>query len=170
MKGAIKGRSGRVWPAMVIGMIGVSLTVCALTIVAATTDPSFAVESDYYERAVRWDDTMEERRASEALGWACEIDVSGADAATGRREVSVRVIDAAGEPVDIDHLAALAFHHSRRGEASMLELARAGEGGWWRSSVEGGRDGWWQVRVRAARGSDVYVTTRDVRSADREQP
>ena len=49
------------WPLGVVGMLGVSLSVCAFTVVAATSDKSFAVEDDYYAKAVAWDDTAAQR-------------------------------------------------------------------------------------------------------------
>ena len=64
---------GRVWawvPALLLGgLLGTQLTVLHYVL----EDPSFALESDYYRKAVSWDAQRELERASAALGWQGEI-------------------------------------------------------------------------------------------------
>jgi nitrogen fixation protein FixH len=150
---------------IVVGILGTSWIVCGITVYAAVTDESFAIEDDYYERAVTWDETMAAKRASAALGWSATMTVSAADPHTNRRWLTVSVVDAAGEPVALDGAQAVAFHHARRGEAREVKLRSTGDG-----TAAGelgvGADGLWQVRLRAVRAGDVFLDTQDVWSAE----
>jgi nitrogen fixation protein FixH len=154
-------KSGKQWPLIVIGILGVSFTVCGITIYAAVSDASFALESDYYEKAVVWDETMEARRASEALGWIAAITVSDADQHTGKRWLSVSVTSEEGEPVAIENVHAVAFHHARRAEAREVALRQI-RPGVASGELGHGADGLWQVRLRVERGGDVFLDTQDV--------
>jgi len=157
--------SGRIWPMIVVGILGVSWVVCGITVYAALSDSSHAIEDDYYERAVSWDETMAARRASEALGWTAEVAVSAADPHTGKRWLTVSIVDASGAPVSLDGAEAVAFHHARRGEARAVTLRSTGTG-----TAAGelgvGADGLWQVRLRALSGDDVFLDSQDVWSEE----
>lgn len=154
-------KSGKQWPLMVVGILGVSFTVCGITIYAAVSDASFALETDYYEKAVSWDETMEARRASDALGWSASYELSQADRHTGKRWLTVSIVDADGEPVELETVSALTFHHARRGEEreTALRPIRAGVAS---GEIGLGADGLWQVRLRATSGERVFLDTQDV--------
>jgi len=156
--------AGVVWPAFVVGILSVSLTVCAITVVAATSDPSYAVESEYYEKAVSWDESARLRAASDALGWTADVAVTAPEHGARALEVTVRLRDGSG--AEGAAVRALAFHHARRGDARELTLEPVG-GGVYRGSLGPGRAGLWQVRLRVDRGPDTFVLTSDVRTPDR---
>ena len=44
------------WPAILLALLGGHAAICVAMIVVATNDPSFAVEPEYYTRALDWDD------------------------------------------------------------------------------------------------------------------
>ena len=46
----------------------------------ATSDGSFAVEPDYYQKALHWDDARSAAAENAGLGWTVELD--------GRRQAS----------------------------------------------------------------------------------
>lgn len=57
-----KAPSGFQWPLMVVGLLGLNICICAVTITAATkTKPE--VEPDYYRRALQWDEHRAEQTA-----------------------------------------------------------------------------------------------------------
>ena len=63
--------SGRIWIVAVIGLLALNVTVCAVTVVAATKDPvASAVEPDYYQRAVEWDQTRAAWPPPDRVGWS----------------------------------------------------------------------------------------------------
>ncbi len=150
------------WPLGVIGILLVSFIVCGITIYYAVTDSSYAVEPEYYEQAVRWDESVKEREASAALGWDAAVSITLED---GEADLRVELLDAQGQPVEGATVVCSAFQYARRGEAfdgSLNEL----DSGAYRVSFLGAAPGQWQVRVRAMRGDDVFLTRVDVPTAE----
>lgn len=49
------------WPMLVVGLLLLNMGICAVTIVAATSNP-ITVEDDYYDKAVRYDELREDAR------------------------------------------------------------------------------------------------------------
>lgn len=151
------------WPLGVVGALGVSLSVCTITVIAATSDKSFAIEDDYYAKAVAWDDTAAQRVRNEELGWNANIAVFESG------EIRVELLDAVGQPISDAHLSALAFHHADRRAAVEILLAESHEPGVYRGSVDTPRAGVWQVRARArARGETFTATTDTLTGANTE--
>jgi len=144
-----------VWPLGVVGMLCVSLTVCAITVVAAVGDPSYAVEPDYYQRAVDWDKQQAMLATSQALGWNTEF---GLDLTSG--EIVITLTDSLDRPLEGAVARALVFHHARRNDAQEL-LLQPSEPGRYAAKVASPREGQWQVRLHVRRGPETYVQTHD---------
>jgi nitrogen fixation protein FixH len=151
-------RAGRVWvwPLAVVGMLAVSMMVCAITVVAAVGDPSYAVEEDYYQKAVDWDHAREIELASERLGWKADATLTTSDGL-----LVVTLASADGAPIADASVRAMAFHHARRGDAMEVVLQSQSDGRY-TAALNRPREGQWQVRIRASRGRDRYVLTRDI--------
>ncbi len=151
-------RAGRpwIWPLAVVGMLSVSMTVCAITVIAAVGDPSYAIEDDYYQKAVDWDHSREVEIASGRLGWQADATLT-----TGDGLLTVTIDDADGAPVTDALVRAMVFHHARRGDAQELVLRAQGNGRY-TAVLNRPREGQWQVRIRASRGQDHFVLTQDI--------
>lgn len=156
----MKVKASTAWPLFVAGILLVSVSVCTVTVIASLSDKSYAVESDYYERAVRWDETAREREASEELGWTSEASVL---VGTNSGEVRLTLLDANGAAVTDASVRVEAFHHARRGDA-VRTLLHGGEGGVYTAPMEVAKEGLWQVRVRAQSAAGLHVATHDVRT------
>lgn len=157
--------SGMFWPVFVVCILLVSVGVCGVTVYAAVSDPSYAVEPDYYEQASRWDQLAKERAASDALGVSATVSVSMPRPPSGEREVRVSFFDEEGQAYEPDVVTALVFHHARRHEARELTLTRSAEGGY-AAVIPGAHAGVWQVRLRAVRAGEVFLDTQDVTTPD----
>ena len=62
-------KRGSWWP---IGITAVLATTVAANVWVATIasdDPSFAIEPDYYAKAIAWDSTLAQARTNATLGW-----------------------------------------------------------------------------------------------------
>ena len=149
-----------VWPVGVVGMLCVSLTVCGITVMAATGDPSYAIEDDYYQQAVDWDKRKAQLAASDALGWTAKLDM---DLSAG--SLSVTLADELGRPLEGAAVRATVFHHARRGQAQDL-LLQPTESGRYAVDITSPREGQWQVRLRVQRGPDTFILTEDVYALD----
>ena len=157
--------AGLRWPAMVLGLIGISLTICFATVYLAATDPSVAIEDDYYAKALHWDDIAAQRRANAQLGWSlstsADVQHEGASPAT----VSVVLLDADGSPIADAAVRALAFHHTRRGDAEQIAFTFDAQRGAYTAKLPAATVGLWQLRIVASRGDETFTMTADVDTA-----
>lgn len=102
-------KNGAWFPYLIIGLLLLSVGSNVYLLVRATNDPSFAVEPDYYEKAVHWDDHQAARAASDKLGWKIRVDA--------RREMlRIELRDALGRPIDGAEVEVIAFHNARAAE------------------------------------------------------
>lgn len=90
-------------------------------VMTATDDPGFAVEPDYYKKAVDWDRLQAERAASEALGWNVVVDAR-AD------ELRIRLTDRLGRPIDGATVEVDAFPNARASQRVKGFLIPKGRG------------------------------------------
>jgi nitrogen fixation protein FixH len=144
--------AGRWWPFAIVGVFVANAGVMAWVMVTAHSDHSFAIEEDYYEKALHWDDSARRRDASAALGWQA---VGAFDPAPGTLTVTVH--DSADLPVDGASVIVRAFHRARRTDAVTLALAESAAGSY-ACPLQGPRPGWWSIWVDAARGEDRFHT------------
>lgn len=161
----------RFWPLMVVGLLVGNVGICVFTIISATGDPGMAVEPDYYQKAMDWDERAAERRAAEKLGWIVHVG-PGAGENPG---MVIRVFDASGEPITGASVHAAVFHRARSGDADQIDLAETAPG-----VYAGGqtldRSGLWEVRMtieRALEGeTQRYVADRtlDIRASADSPP
>lgn len=143
---------------LVFGLLGMNFAVVGTTIGLASRDKHFAVEPDYYQRAVDWDVSQAEMARSASLGW--RVSVSGAEArsASGARTLTVRIADAQGRVVAGAVVDCVAFHHgdaSRRVAVTLVERGPGvyqGEVGLLKAGVH-------DVRLVVQRGDERHVAS-----------
>lgn len=142
------------WPGMVVALLCMSLTAATITVIVAVSDPSFAVEEDYYGRALRWDEQVAQRSRNAELGWSAEIAVGGGG--PGGPELRVTLLDRAGEPIEGAAVTATYFHHAFRGEAETIGLAGVGAGGY-AAPAAMGRSGKWSVSLAVTARGETFT-------------
>ena len=145
------GNSGKIWPFIIVGLLGLSVVAESIKMVYATNDPAFAVEPDYYNKAVHWDEAQAARAASEALGWRAVLEA-------GREELLVRLFDRDGEPLSGAEVQVEAFHNARANRVVKGALAPAGPG-LYAMTHPFGRPGIWEYRVVAERNGERFLLT-----------
>jgi nitrogen fixation protein FixH len=155
------------WPLAIVALLVAGAASNIAFMVVASGDASFAVEPDYYRKALDWDRTMAQEAANAALGWSVSVDFERG-AGPGETRLVARVADRAGEPVGGATVAVQAFASARARQVfeSALEPASAGV---YTGSVPSARPGLWEVRVRVHRGEDVFtqILSRDLAAAAR---
>lgn len=145
---------------LIIGGIVVAGLVGAGTLIArASTDRTFALEPDYYRKALRWDITHAEMEASSRLGW-----VSTAEAAAAPRRLILTLSDKAGAPIGGAAITVELFASRLASVRSDLTLTEDAPGRYSAPWPEGPA-GNWVARVRAVHTTDIYVTTHTVEAA-----
>ncbi len=144
------------WPYLIGGALALHVVVSLIVVYVATSNPSYAVEEDYYAKSMAWDATRAQARVNADLGW--ELTVSAKPpAAPGEQPVlEVRLSDAAGAPVDGAAVAVEAFHNARSHDIIRAPLEAAGDG-LYRAALPMRRDGRWELRFTVDRGTDRFT-------------
>lgn len=145
-----KPKPAWLWPVGVVGILLVSLSVCAITVFAAVSDDSFAIEDDYYARAVAWDDTAAQLEKNEQLGWTATAVVRESG------PIEITLLDAAGEPITGALVNATVFHHAARRDALDRQFTEAGDGVY-TMTLDSVRSGLWQIRLTAQADGERFT-------------
>ena len=147
--------STRSWWALVpvvllLAMLGGLGTMAAI----AVDDPSFAIEKDYYKKAVAWDDELAQQAENRRLAWKLEVETRPGSA--GRAAILVRVVDSSGSPVGKAEVGAEAFHNARSGERFEVALKER-EDGKYTGDFPLTRPGLWELRLVVKREHERFT-------------
>jgi hypothetical protein len=139
----------------------------ALTLVLAITvaaniwvmrNPSFAIEPDYYARAVRWDSTMAQERRNGALAW--HVAPVLADFTREGATLDVSITDASGHPVRGARVRVFALYVGRAGE--VVDTALVERGNRYAVVLPVRHAGAWELRFEVERDGDRFTATHRV--------
>ncbi|MHC5115116.1 MAG: FixH family protein [Planctomycetota bacterium] len=147
-----------IWISVVVGILGTCVLFYAILIVAATSDPSFAVAENYEADAANWNALARERQLSEQLGWTVTLATTPI-AQPDHRELALTVTDRRGEPVRGARVEVAALHVARAADVVRAELAERGDGVY-AAPLRMKRSGIWEFRIRVEHGEDRFVETR----------
>lgn len=150
-------KRGAWWP---IGMA----TILALTVGAnfwvlavANDDPSFAVEPDYYHKALHWDDEMAQQERNIVLGWRLTPTLApfGAHGAL----LTVQLTDSTGAALAGATVRVSALSIARAGRVLDATLA-ATPGSEYAATIPVDRAGEWELRFEAVRDGQRFTAVR----------
>ena len=148
-------KRGAWWP------IGIT-TVLATTVAAnlwvmriANDDPSFAIEPDYYKKAITWDSTLAQARQDSILGWRLTPHLQIV-AATGTIRISATLTDSLGTPISGAVVKVAALPVARASEVHEATLA-AGGAGEYEGRLDARREGQWELRFDVRAGSTRFT-------------
>jgi nitrogen fixation protein FixH len=150
-------KSGKLWPWGLGLVLAVTVAGNIWMMRVAGSDPSFAIEPDYYRKAVEWDSTVAQSVRNQALGWRLSA-MLGAPAASGSTVLVATLRDANGEPVTGAAITVEATHNARATEILTAELAPA-EAGSYRATLPAARRGIWELRFEVERGAERFTAT-----------
>jgi nitrogen fixation protein FixH len=150
-----KPRSGTYWPFVIVALLVGGAGANIGLMVVATRDASFAVEPDYYRKALHWDEMMAQEARNQALGWTAAVAFERL-ARPGEVEVTARVNDRGGRPVEGARVAIETFHSARASHVLTATLA-PGAAGQYSAALLLDRPGLWEVRLRVERGDETFT-------------
>lgn len=137
----------RIWPTLIILALGGNVALGVVLIRVAGADPSFAVEPDYYRKAVEWDSVQLQREHNVHLGW--RVDASVPEFSTGDpRSITIRLFDESGVPLSGAEVVAEAMPVAFAHEARTVALIESGVAGEYTGEGVINRIGLWEVRVQ----------------------
>lgn len=157
---ASERRSMFLWTGVIVGLLGIHITMCMLAVFAIAGDDSLAIEPSYHQQALDWDASRQALRDSAALGWKAELNVNDTPDSLGRRAIQLVVTDEQGQPISGAQAKALVFHHAHANKTAELELAEAGEGtGVYTTTQLMPQAGLWELRFTVKKGEDVFLNS-----------
>jgi nitrogen fixation protein FixH len=145
--------AARWWPAALVAVLAITVVANVALYWKANHDPSFAVEPNYYQRAVEWDSTVARRDRSDALGWRADARLAPPEA--GEAALLVRLTTREGAELDSADVRAEVSFNARGAEVFELRLLPTGPGRYAGRILSTAR-GLWRVDLSAVRGADVF--------------
>ena len=146
---------GRRWPLLLGGLFLLTLVGNVALLLVATNDPSFAVVPDYYQQALRWDQSMEQQRRNARLGWQVAVQVATCQH-RGLSCLRARVTQRGGAVVRGARVKVAALHKARGSRVYRAEL-RPGPDGGHRGQLRLLRPGLWELRITVRRGGQLFT-------------
>lgn len=150
-------KRGLAWPIAVTAILGATVGANIWVAVIASDDPSFAIEHDYYRKAVQWDSTMLQARENERLGWRLEPKlgpIGGRDGST----LTVLLTDGSGVPIRDATIDVTAFFNARADSVLRAEL-HEGTGSSYDARLPIHHAGAWELRFDVRRGRERFTNT-----------
>lgn len=143
-------KRGGWWPVGITCVLAATVAANIWVMIIAKDDPSFAIEPDYYKKAVAWDSTLARATESARLGWRLTPRLSPI-AADGGARLSATLSDSTGAPIAGAVVRVSALPVARANEVHEVTLA-ASVPGEYVTHFEARRPGQWELRfdVRTA--------------------
>ena len=144
---------GWFWAAVPAVLLAASLAGVGTMASLAARDPGFALEKNYYERAVHWDELEAQRLTNERLGYQLSLRTEESPAGV---EVVLRLSDRAGSALPGAEVAVEAFANARAANRERLVL-RAAPDGSYRAVLANARPGLWEFRCDVRTGGEHFT-------------
>lgn len=144
--------SGRFWAWVPATLLGAMLLGLGAMAYIAIDDPSFALEPNYYDKAVHWDRSQAEAKDSQALGLRLSLLQAPSVSAQGEVELLLQVRDRQDLPVQGAAVAVEAFPNAFAARLQQLSLQEASPGVY-RAKLSQGVNGLWELRFGVTRGA-----------------
>jgi len=148
-------KRGSWWP---IGIAGVLATTVAANLWVATIasdDPSFAIERDYYKKAIAWDSTLAQARTNARLGWRL-TPTFGPIGPHGRALLRARLTDSTGASIPGASVRVSALQIARANDVYEATLV-ASAPGVYEARVDARFPGQWELRFDVQSGAAHFT-------------
>jgi nitrogen fixation protein FixH len=150
-------KRGYQWPIAMAGLLALTVAANVGVAIVASGDPSFAIEPDYYRKAIAWDSALEQSRANADLGWRIEPALDAFARGKGAA-LRVRILDASGAPISRAAVRVSALHNARARDVIEDSLRPSG-GGEYVATLPIARAGQWELRFDVRAGGARFTST-----------
>ncbi len=153
-------KRGMEWPIGIAAVLVLSSVGQIVFATVASRDKSFAVEGDYYAKAVHWNDELAQRKENSQLRWRVTPTLQ-LGAGNGEGSIAVEIRDSTGAAVTGATVQVLAMHNARANRQLSAQLSEAG-GGVYRGALPAQRPGEWELRFSVTRGHEHFTVSERV--------
>ena len=148
-------KPGAWWPIGITGVLATTVAANLWVMRIANDDPSFAIEPDYYQKAITWDSTLAQARQDSILGWRLTPRLEVV-AATGKTRISATLTDSSGTPISGAVVKVSALPVARASEVHEATLAATGAGEY-TGQLDAQRQGRWELRFEVRAGATRFT-------------
>jgi len=148
-------KRGAWWPIGITTVLATTVAANIWVMQIASDDPSFAIEPDYYKKAVAWDSTLAQERRDSILGWRLTPELRVV-AETGKARLSATLTDSTGVPISGAIVKVSALPVARANEVHEVTLTAAGAGEY-AAQLDSRREGRWELRFDVRSGSTRFT-------------
>ena len=152
-------KPGSLWPWIIGGALALHVVVSLGVVFFATTDASYAIEEDYYDKAINWDEKRAQDRTNDELGWSLTFSVAPPTVPGEQPKLDLRLADAEGKPLSGAAVSLETFHKASSGEIIRIEVEPSEEAGLYRASPRMRDNGLWELRFTVDHGTDHFTHT-----------
>jgi hypothetical protein len=147
-------KPGTLWPYIIAGALALHVVGSMVMVYFATSNESYAVEPDYYRKALAWDERRAQDRHNTELGWRLEFAVE--PAAEGHDPtLLIDLTDADGTPISNAAVSVEAFSNRRRDDILTATLRSTGTG--YAAPMPMRGSGRWEFRFNVTRGETLFT-------------
>lgn len=146
------------WPIGVAVVLVLTIAGNIYVAVRANDDPSVSIESDYYQKAVRFDADQALQKRSDRLGWHLALGAARTSADTAM--LTAALVDSTGAPVR-GALVRLTARAVARGNTTLTATAHEA-GDQYVASLAMNRRGLWDIGFEAVRNGDRFVASQRI--------
>lgn len=150
-------KDGKYWPWIIFLFLAGGVAANISMLIIAINDPSFAIEENYYQKAVEWDKKMAQDRLNKRLGWSLAFVATPTASKRQKSPLCVRLQDKAGKALTDAQIDVVAFHNARAMKRHRTTLKQDKQVAC--AILPMHRGGLWEFRFVAKRGSDRFTKT-----------
>jgi hypothetical protein len=150
------GIKKRLWPTLIVTALLGNVILGIFLVRVANSDPSFAVEPDYYRKAVGWDSVRQQAEINRELGWIATAHLPAVQ--PGEPEaIEIELTDDSGRPITnaTVNIEAMPVAFANRVNSGRLNVTS--DPGRYSGNVVVDLTGLWEFRLVATR-DDVRFT------------
>lgn len=152
-------KKGSLWPWVIGGALVLHVIGSLVVVAIATSDSSYGVEEDYYQKAVNWDEKRAQDRTNAELGWSLEFEVAPPQRPGEQPTMNVRLVDSAGATLTGASINLETFHKARSDDVIRIAIDATDEAGLYSARPAMRRNGLWELRFTVDHGDDRFTHT-----------
>ena len=153
-------KRGIQWPLGILAVLVISTAGQIWFAVVANRDKAFAVEGDYYNKAIHWDAELAQRQENGVLRWQI-IPTLQLGRGNGEGALSIELRDSTGAGITGADVQVLAMHNARAARQLSATLGEIGNGTC-RALLPPQRPGEWELRFSVRRGQQRFTVSERV--------
>jgi nitrogen fixation protein FixH len=148
-------KRGSWWPLAIAGVLATTVAANVWVSAIASDDPSFAIEQDYYKKAIAWDSTLAQAHTNLALGW--HLTPTLGPIRSGKlASLRVALTDTTGAAISNATVRVSALQVSRANDVHRVTLV-ASAGGMYSGQIDARLPGQWELRFDVTSGTTHFT-------------